>query len=198
MPLSLKLICVCAAVAWLLACVPGSRGGDEKAPVDGATVSGLRIRLQLSAAEKGNGLLPQCEVTLENVGDSDLNVKLGFSLANGKSHHPAALRLLARKGNEARTLVYAAIPGVAGRFDPFVVPLPARSSYTLRFAFDKYADLDTGDRIDLKDYRIAAELIGEAVTEANHDLEGLALMPYWQGRVRSNEAHRPVAKNGSD
>jgi hypothetical protein len=80
MPFSIKPICSCAAVAWLFLCVLGSVGGDEKAPTDGTAVRALRIRLQLPAAEQGKQLPPQCAVTLENVGDSDLNVQLGFSL----------------------------------------------------------------------------------------------------------------------
>jgi hypothetical protein len=195
MPLPTKTISICVAVAWLLVSSPSS-GADDEAPADGKAVGGLRIRLQLPAAGKGEKLPPQCEVTLENVGDSDLNVKLGFSLANGKSHHPDALRLLVRsKGNKTRTLIYAAIPGVAGRVDPFVLPLPAGSSYTLRCAFDKYADSETGDRLDLtaKDYRIVAELLGEAITETNLDVQGLALIPCWQGKARSNEVRLPLA-----
>jgi hypothetical protein len=201
MPLPTKLISIWAAVAWLLVCGLSSMGADEEAPVDGKAVGGLRIRLQLPAADKGEKLPPQCEVVLENVGDSDLNVKLGFSLANGKSHHPAALRLLARsKESKPRTLTYAGVPGVAGRVDPFVLPLPAGSSYTLRCAFAKYVDSETGARIDLtaKDYRVAAELLGEAVTETNLDVRGLALMPCWQGKARSNEVELPFAKKGPD
>jgi hypothetical protein len=181
----------------LLVCAPVSPGADEKAPADAKAVGGLRLRLQLPAAARGEKVPPQCEVTLENVGDTDLNVKLGFSLANGKSHHPAALRLLVRgKGNKTRTLNYAALPGVVGRVDPFIVPLPAGSRYTLRCKFAKYADSETGDRIDLtaKDYWIAAELLGEAVTNTNLDVRGLALIPCWQGKVRSNEVRLPSAR----
>ncbi len=201
MSLCTKPIVNCAVVAWSLAGALGSMMAGEKAPAEGKAVGGLRIRLHLPAAEEGKKLPPQCEVTLENVGDSDLNVQLGYSLANGKSHHPAALRLLAlSKGKKTRTLIYAALPGVAGRMDPFVVPLPAGSSYTLRCAFGKYADSETGRRIDLtaNDYRIVAELLGEAVTKTNLDVQGLTLMPYWQGKVRSNEVELPFAKKGAD
>jgi hypothetical protein len=199
MPLPTKSINICAAITWLIVCTFGSTGAAEEAKAQGKAVDGLRIRLQLHPAEKDKKLSPQCEVTLENVGESDLNVKLGFSLANGKSHHPDALRLLARsKGKATRSLTYAAIPGVAGRLDPFVVPLPAGSSYTLRIAFDKYADSETGDRLDLTvtDYGIAAELVGEAVTETNPDVQGLALIPCWQGKARSNEIQLRAAKKG--
>ena len=201
MPLPIKSITACAAVAGLLVCALGATAADGEVPTDGKAVSGLRIRLELPAAERGEKLPRHCEVILENVGDSDLNVQLGFSLANGKSHHPAALRLLARsKGHKTRTLTYAALPGVAGRVDPFIVPLPAASSYTLRCTFEKYADSETGERIDLtaKDYRIAAELLGEAVTNTNHDVQGLTLMPCWQGKVRSSEVQLLSAKRGSE
>lgn len=197
MCLSIKPICICAAIAWLLVCVVGSMGADEKPPADVKAVGGLSIRLQLPAAEKGKKLPPQCEVVLENVGDSDLNVNLGYSLANGKSHHPTALRLLAlSKGNKTRTLIYSI--RVAGRVDPFIVPLPAGSTYTLRIAFDKFTDSETGAPIDLtaKDYRITAELVGEAVAkEEGSDFQReLALMPFWQGKAVSNEVQLPFAK----
>jgi len=190
MSLLTKLIGVWAAVAWLLGGAVSSIGAHKQEPPDGQARDGLRIRLHLPAAEKGEKLPSFCMVTLENVGSNDLNVKLGFSLANGKSHHPDAIRLLARSaGNKTRTLTYVAVPGVAGRMDPFVLPLPAGSSYTLRCAFDKYLDLEAAERIDLsaKDYRLAAELIGEAITENNPDVKGLGLISCWEGKVRSNE-----------
>jgi hypothetical protein len=163
----------------------------DGAPVDDAkVVGGLRIRLQLPKTQPGKKQPTECAVTLENVGDFDLNVKLGFSLANGKSHHPDALSLIAlAKGDKARMLVYAPLPGVAGRVDPYVVPMPAGSSYTLRCKFENYVDAATGDRVDLtaKDYRIAAELTGEAIKHTNLDVQGLALISCWQGTARSNE-----------
>jgi len=201
MPITTNSIAVFAAIVWLLVCAPGAMRADEKAPADANAVGGLSIRLELPAAEKSKKLPHHCEVVFENVGDSDLNVNLGCSLANGKSHHPTALRLLAlSKGNKTRTLIYSI--RVAGRLDPFVVPLPVGSTYTLRIAFDKFTDSETGKPVDLtaKDYRIVAELVGEAVTkqEANLDMQGLALMPFWQGNSRSNEVQLPVAKKRSD
>jgi RNA polymerase sigma factor (sigma-70 family) len=177
--------------------------GDRvrEAPAGGKAVGGLRLRLQLPPVEKGQTLPPHFEVVLENVGDRDLNVQLGYSLANGRSHHPAALQLQAlSRGNKTRTLKYLQ-SGVAGRLDPLVVPLLAGSSYTLRCRFDRFADPDTAEPIDLtaRDYRIAAELVGEPVLKANPDLRGLVLMPFWQGKVRSNEVvPLPFAGKESD
>jgi hypothetical protein len=205
MPRPTQLTGICAAVACSLVCASNPRGADEEGPAGGKAVGGLRIRLHPPAAQRVQKLPPWCEVVLENVGDGDLNVKLGYSLANGKSHHPAALRLLAlRTGKKTRTLLYmkGRLAGVAGRLDPLVVPLPAGSRYTLRCAFDQFADAETGGPIDLpaEGYRIAAELVGQAVTkqEVNPDRQGLALMPFWEGKARSNEVQLPFADKQSD
>lgn len=195
-----KSIITSTAAACMLLCALGSMRTAEAVPADAKPVGGLRIRLQLPSPEKAKNLPPHCEVIIENVGDSDLNVNLGSSSANGKSHHPTALRLLVRgKGKKkTRALIYSL--RVAGRLDPFVVPLPAGSRYTLRIAFDKFADSETGERIDLtaKDYQIAVELVGEAVSKTNADTQGLALAPYWQGKVRSNDVQFLFTKNESD
>ena len=191
----------CIAAALVLLGTLDSSAADEEVALHGKAVGGIRIRLALPAAERGEKPPSQCLVTIENVGDSDLNVKLGISLANGKSHHPDALRFLAvSKGKKARTLIYAALPGVAGRVDPYVVPLPAGSSYTLRCKFEKYADSESGERIDLtaKDYRFAAELVGAPITDTPMDVQGLALVPCWRGKVLSNEIHLPSADKASD
>ena len=197
MPLLTKSISICSAAAWLLVCALGSMGADEETLPDAKAVGGLRIRLQLPAAEKGKKLPPQCEVVLENVGEGDLNVNMGCSLANGQSHHPTALRLLAlSKESKTRTLIYSI--RVAGRVDPFIVPLPVGSTYALRIAFDKFADVETGEPLDLtaKDYRITAELVGEPVAKeqgSNFHRE-LALMRFWQGKASSNEVQFQYTK----
>jgi hypothetical protein len=169
---------------------------EREAQANGNVVGGLRVRLQIPAVEKDKLVPTYCLVVLENVGDTDLNVKLGYSLANWKSHHPAAIRLLAlSKGNKTRTLSYMQV-GVAGRLDPLVVPLPAGSTYTLRCQLAKFADSESGEPTDLtaKDYRIAAELVGQPVTKVNQDLQGFALVAYWQGTARSNEVQLILAK----
>jgi RNA polymerase sigma factor (sigma-70 family) len=154
----------------------------------GESVAGLRIKLQLDVPMKGAKSPSYCAVTIENVGDADLNVNLGVSLGNGKSHHPVALRLLATEGSNTTRLTYAA-PAVAGRLDPFVIPLPVGSSYTLRCPLDKFVLPDGGGRFDFtaKDYQIKVELDGQPVKETNPDLRGFTLMRFWKGTSQSNQ-----------
>jgi hypothetical protein len=192
----IKAICGCALGIWLLLLTTGFAMAHENT-AGGKPVSGLRLVLDFSATKTGEKWQQHCNLVLQNVGGSDLNLCLGSSLANGKTYYPVAVRLIAVSGNgdETRTLEYPS-PPVAGRVDPFVVPLIAGSSYTLPCPIDKYVDSETGDHIDLtvKDYWISADLTGEAITETNQDLKGLTLMKFWEGKARSNKVWSPYIK----
>ena len=155
----------------------------------GAKVEGLRIKLQFDAPL--HGLAARTFVlAIENVGDTDLNVQLGRSLGNGKNYFPSELGLVAWEGKNMLQLSYET-PRVAGRMDPFVVPLPAGSTFTLRCELEKFVLKESRKSIELstKDYRIVAELVGQPVKQTNVDLHGLTLMKYWEGTAKSNEAH---------
>lgn len=104
------------------------------------------------------------------------------------------------EGKNAIRLTYTAVPGVAGRLDPFVVPLPVGSDYALNLPLDQFVQSEGGGRIDLtaKDYRLVAELVGQPVTQTNSDLRGLALMQFWQGTVQSNEAKASLSPTDSN
>jgi hypothetical protein len=188
------------AIASFSLCVCAAAGDEQKALPAGKPVDGLQVRLHLPRAEKGEKPPRHFQVTIENAGDRDLNVKLGFSLNNGRSHYPGALKLNVHKaGEKPRTFDYTNhMGGVAGRVDPFVVPLPAGASYTLRCSFDDFVDPHTLIPIDLKaKYKfIAAELVGEAITEdeVNLDTKGIALIPAWEGKARSNEVPLPSSE----
>lgn len=183
-----KMVGSCVAVAAFFAWAAFFAGAEARARTDGAEMGGLRIRLLLLPVEKDKTLRSRCALLLENVGAIDLNVNLGQSLANGRSLHPTAVHLLASSaGLEAQTLIYSL--RVAGRVDPFVVPLPVGSTYTLQLPLDKFSDSRTGVPFDhtAREYKIRAELVGEAVGRTNEDVRGLALISYWQGKLHSNE-----------
>ena len=63
-----KSISTCAAVACLLVCAVGSLCGDEDARVDVKAVGGLRIRLQLPAAESARKVPPRAKWSLRTSG----------------------------------------------------------------------------------------------------------------------------------
>ena len=180
----------------------GTRPGTEPAKEDdpstsdfGKAVGGLRLQLQLPASRLAKNAPTHFEVVLQNVGESDLNVRLGDALGTWRNYYPVDLRLIVtNRQNKIRTLKYSSLR-VAGRLDLFVVPLPVGSTYTLRCAFDNFLDPETGKGLDLsgRECRLAAELTGGFLpTHFNADLKGLSLMSWWQGQVRSNELKFPL------
>jgi RNA polymerase sigma-70 factor (ECF subfamily) len=156
----------------------------------GDAQEGLRIGLAVEESGAGQERLA---VALENVGKDDLVINLGVMLANGRKQFPSALGLALTDAKGATRSLRRSPPFVAGRVDPFVVPLGVGCRYTLRFAV---ADLTTdwghalaGAALAPGRYRAVAHFDGKAVTrdQTNQDTPGLALMPYWKGTVRSGE-----------
>jgi RNA polymerase sigma factor (sigma-70 family) len=102
--------------------------------------NGLRVGLaqEEKAGAAGGARLA---VALENVGAGDLVVNLGAMLANGRKQYPSALRVTLTGAKVVRHL-RRTFTFVAGRVDPFVVPLPAGSRYTLRYDLAEFMDED--------------------------------------------------------
>jgi hypothetical protein len=135
-------------------------------------------------------------VTLEvrNTGPKDMVLNLGIMLGNGARQYPSAirLRLTDAKGNVHQGVL--AEPGiVAGRLDPFIVPLPHGASLILPLDLTKYVLYTSGQIEEFRPnpttpYTVQAQFTGQGVTqaEANLDVRGLALMPYWTGIAASN------------
>jgi hypothetical protein len=179
----------------------------ESAPFAwGRPQNGLRVGFVQVGGDTG-----RLTVALENVGKNDLVVNLGLMLANGRKQYPTALAVVLtdRKG-AVRRLRLASPVRVAGRVDPFLVPLPAGCRYSLNFDLSKLTEAAEGlSRAEAPPpgrYPAAVEFVGKAVTRAgtNRDTEGLALMPCWTGTVRSGEvrltlpARRLVGPRGDE
>jgi RNA polymerase sigma factor (sigma-70 family) len=135
-------------------------------------------------------------LALENVGKEDLVLNLGPMLNNGRKQYPSAIRVMLTDAKGRKRGLRRVPAFVAGRLDPFVVPLPAGGRYTLRYAL---ADLTieeadqggarVGTPLTAGVYRAEVELVGKAVLQGktNADMTGIALMPYWTGTIRSGE-----------
>jgi hypothetical protein len=161
-------------------------------PAWGKPKDGVRIGILEAGAGRGANGTAQLSVALENVGKDDVVLNLGIMLANGKKQLPTAVRLtLTDVANKTRILhLHLKRPGIAGRVDPFVVPLPTGCRYTLPCVLHEYTDDDLAQRgvpVAPGRYRAKAEFLGEGVTRTNQDTTGLALMPYWTGTVASGD-----------
>ena len=185
---ALLLCCAMAALASGSIRGVASQAGTES----GRPNAGLRLAISpvATAADRPAGI--QFDVSIENVGESDVVVNLGFMLANGKVMFPEAVRLLLTDAQGAtRELRYfdRRYPGIAGRVDDFIVALRSGSAYSIRLSLDRYGSA-TAKEWDLKlipgRYRIQALFDGQGAMFPNLDTQGIALLNFWKGTLRSN------------
>lgn len=153
-------------------------GNFEKLPICGNLDGGLVLCLSQTS---GGAVLAE----IRNVGTEDTVLNLGIMLANGHKQYPTALQLVVtdQGGTDYRPVMDA--PGiVAGRMDPFVVPLPAGASYIVHLQLSKIDQVMNPS----KQYTARVEFKGKAVPQeaTNLDSKGIALMPYWTGTTTSN------------
>jgi len=91
----------------------------------------IALELKCHASPDAVGL----RVTLRNVGLTDTAVVLGLSIGNGNRYLANSLALDVKLDENAvvEKFEYSdpSVPGVAGRVDPWIVPLPAASEYSL-------------------------------------------------------------------
>jgi hypothetical protein len=176
-----------------LACANVALAAAEDTAKGRPPVNELCLRLEVQASTDLKNPPEHFSIVVENLSNRDLNVRLGYSLNNARSHHPDSLELIARAGGEAprRLIYFDGRGGIGGRVDPFVAPLPAGASYTLRCPFRNFVDPKSLRPIDVKarDYRIAAYLMGKSVTrnDVNLDTLGQTMIRCWQGTIHSND-----------
>lgn len=161
----------------------------------------IRTGLAQAAATSSNGptlLLASTpeqhlfRVELHNPGSHDLILDLGTTLANGAKQYLNAIEY-AITTSDGRILHLVPIDEFAmigGRVDPLIVPLPSGATFSFLINLEKYLAPNEKDwKLHLSPgrYTLQAEYAGRAVpmTEANLDVKGIALMPYWVGRVAS-------------
>jgi hypothetical protein len=151
----------------------------------------MTVRVDATAQSQSKG--PQFRVELQNVGEHDLVLNLGFMLANGSKQYPNAIVLtIIDPQGKARQFDLIGPAGVAGRMDPLILPLPAGSTFSLPLDLDRYwaaASKEFEYKFQRGTYSLEAQFSGKAVSsqEANLDAKGIALMPYWTGTVTSNQ-----------
>jgi RNA polymerase sigma factor (sigma-70 family) len=152
-------------------------------PAWGKPLNGLRLGVY-QADPKGDGK-PRVTVVLDNVGTDDLVLNLGIMLGNGKKQVPMAVRLVFTDSDGKKHILRRNEPRIAGRVDPFIVPLSVGARYSLISR-----DLEELiDRLAPGRYHVRAEFVGEAVEkkDVNVDTTGLALMTYWTGTIQSDD-----------
>lgn len=189
---ALLLLLVASAVLPLSA----RRGVDPQA----APVNGIQL-LMFPEPEGKSSKTHRFKVEFRNIGQNDLILKLGIMLANGRRQYPTAVILnITDSQGIHRRFDLIGPPGVAGRIDPFVLPLPVGGTFSIPVDLDKYwasASKDFDYKLPPGAYWIEAQFMGKSVSEreANLDSKNVSLFPYWEGIVDSNELRFEIASH---
>ena len=105
----------------------------------GDAVSGLQMTIYFDEAEGTPYKAPKFRVEFRNAGQNDLVVNLGMMLANGKRQYPNAVALtLTDAQGKSRRLDLREPAMIAGRLDPFVVPIPVDATFSVPVNLDRY------------------------------------------------------------
>jgi hypothetical protein len=164
----------------------------QSPPTWGEVVGGLKMSIYPDQSSGADSKPPKFRVELRNAGESDLILNLGIMLANGKKQYPNAIVLtLVDAQGKSRRFDLREPWFVAGRLDPLVVPLPTGAAFSILVDLDKYwaaASKEFDYKLKPGSYSLEAQFTGKGVSqqEANLDVKGIALMPYWTGMVTSN------------
>jgi hypothetical protein len=160
----------------------------------------LEMTMRVDTTVHDQSKLPKFRMELHNVGERDLILNLGFTLSNGSKQYPNAFVLtIVDPQGKATQFDLMLPPGVAGRMDPLILPLPAGSAFSLPVDLGKYWAAQSKEfeyKFERGAYSIEARLTGKAVSkqETNLDVKGIALMPYWTGTVTSNQLPFEISK----
>ena len=165
----------------------------------GEKLDGLRIGISpVKPYQQNNNDKTRFNVTLQNVGKKDLVLNLGMMLANGKEQYATAVKLIFADPNgksyEFRNNI-GRHPGIAGRVDPFLVPLARGCTYALRVDFDNYWFVPVGISLPKGKYHAAAIFEGKALDFKDTNL--YTRDTYWAGVIKSKEVLFKNTRGGS-
>ncbi len=128
-------------------------------------------------------------VELHNPSAQDVVLNVGIALANGAKQYANAVEYtLTTPDGRVLHLEPLEPAMIAGRVDPLIVPLPAGATFSFLVNIEKYgAPKEKIWKLHLTPgrYTMLANYTGRAVSQsqANLDVKGVALMPYWVGTV---------------
>jgi len=161
----------------------------------GKSEGGLKIGVSKKNITAGVEYPFDLIIAIQNVSLSKTTINLG--IASGRNQYPFGIHLLLKSPNgKVQSLDYRGPAGIAGRVDPFLVSLPAGSTYTLSCNINQFTPLLSGR------YKLSVQFEGNDGTTtfqqdrnmainarpfAPHLDMLVALTPHWIGVIRSGE-----------
>jgi len=154
---------------------------------------GLRMNVRVESEEVGEGKVPKFRVELQNSGEEDLILYLGFMLGGGRKQYPTKIVLILTDAQgKARRFNLIGPGGIAGAMGPLLVPLPVGSTFSIPVDLGKYwaaASKEYEYKLKPGSYFLEAQFSGQDMTQqgANLELRGLTSLPCWTGSISSNK-----------
>jgi hypothetical protein len=138
--------------------------------------------------EGGHAETQRFRVSLRNNSKDDLCLNIGFLLANGKRQFPQAIVLSVSDAAGKTFQLFPLQPGViAGRVDPYILPLPAGGLFSFPVDLKDYlVDLSsTNNHLKPGTYSLEARFTSQGAKDERVSRDA-RLMPLWAGTVKSN------------
>ena len=139
-------------------------------------------------------------VRFKNAGNIDLTLHLGEIFSNGRMQYADAVSLtLIGPAGRSLSLQPKGPPAVAGREDPFLLPLPSGAEFALAVDLRKYiAPRQEVWKLQLTPgtYHLQANYgqLSDSEADANLDMQGIALVHLWTGKITSQSVKFQVSK----
>lgn len=172
----------------LLAVAACSLAAEETAPPVAGSVK-EPVALQLSVAPGSLDQPLAFHLIVENRSETDVIVNLGQMLANGKVMMPDAVRLMVQDAaGNSRELLFAdhRFAGVRGKVESYLVPLRARSAYSLNLSLQDYWCPGTNGTKEFQPITLQpGEYHVHAVLESKAVRDGIKGTNVWKGTSTS-------------
>jgi hypothetical protein len=154
----------------------------------GASDSPSAIVLLEVTCRESNGVV-ELQMSLRNTGTRDTAVTLGMDLANGHRYFPDRLTMDVKTSGfgTIREFEYwdPSLPGIAGRVDPWVVPLPHSSEFSITRPLGHFW-LNGASLAELsRPFQVRLRLKAQAPINSNLDMAGIAPLNYFSGDLES-------------
>lgn len=176
--------------------------GGLFAPILGAQTEKpiVQVEIQCTAQES----IVELIITLSNPGTEDTEVVLGEARANGQLYLPSALYAKVKVPGDATEHVFSyfnpAHAFVAGRIDPWIVPMPVTSSFSLNVQSEHLwsSNLNTSLKDMPATSKIRVGVAARAIEFVNVDTTGPKLMHVFVGDLESStlEASTDCVRRG--
>jgi hypothetical protein len=159
------------------------------------TAYGKPTPVELKMQCRDTGESTALRITLLNEGSTDASVMLGMSIGNGRWYVATSLVVELRRGLDGPIEHYlpnGGPPSIAGRLDPWIVPLPTGSEFSLTLPTAKLLTTKGGSLSLLTgESFVRARVIRYADNRNNSEMVGPGLVKVFDGELQTEWLRLP-------